>query len=29
MKQVLRAMANTILDVRLQTMGMTEQQAWT
>jgi uncharacterized protein (DUF885 family) len=26
-KQALRALANTILDVRLQTMGMTEQQA--
>jgi uncharacterized protein (DUF885 family) len=26
-KQVLRALANTILDVRLQTMGMTDQQA--
>src|SRR5207344_3312930 len=27
LKQVLRALANTILDVRLQTMGMTDQQA--
>jgi len=27
MKQVLRLLANTILDVRLQTMGMTDQQA--
>ena len=27
MKQTLRALANTILDVRLQTMGMTDQQA--
>ena len=27
LKQVLRAIANTILDVRLQTMGMTDQQA--
>ncbi len=27
LKQALRALANTILDVRLQTMGMTEQQA--
>ena len=27
LKQVLRATANTILDVRLQTMGMTDQQA--
>jgi uncharacterized protein (DUF885 family) len=26
-KQALRALANTILDVRLQTMGMTDQQA--
>jgi uncharacterized protein (DUF885 family) len=26
-KQVLRALANTILDVRLQTMGMTDQEA--
>ncbi|MEQ1949337.1 MAG: DUF885 domain-containing protein [Bryobacteraceae bacterium] len=26
-KQVLRALANTILDIRLQTMGMTDQQA--
>ncbi|MDP9115159.1 MAG: DUF885 domain-containing protein [Acidobacteriota bacterium] len=26
-KQILRVLANTILDVRLQTMGMTEQQA--
>src|SRR5437899_9860479 len=26
-KQILRALANTILDVRLQTMGMTDQQA--
>ncbi len=26
-KQVLRVVANTILDIRLQTMGMTEQQA--
>ena len=26
-KQALRVLANTILDVRLQTMGMTEQQA--
>jgi uncharacterized protein (DUF885 family) len=26
-KQMLRVLANTILDVRLQTMGMTEQQA--
>jgi len=26
-KQTLRALANTILDIRLQTMGMTEQQA--
>jgi uncharacterized protein (DUF885 family) len=26
-KQLLRVLANTILDVRLQTMGMTEQQA--
>lgn len=27
LKQLLRVIANTILDVRLQTMGMTEQQA--
>jgi len=27
MKQLLRVLANTILDVRLQTMGMTDQQA--
>ena len=27
MKQLLRAIANAILDIRLQTMGMTEQQA--
>ncbi len=27
LKQALRALANTILDVRLQTMGMTDQQA--
>ncbi len=27
MKQELRAIANAILDIRLQTMGMTEQQA--
>ena len=27
LKQVLRALANTILDVRLQTMGMTDQEA--
>ena len=27
MKQMLRAIANAILDIRLQTMGMTEQQA--
>jgi len=27
MKQLLRVLANTVLDVRLQTMGMTEQQA--
>jgi uncharacterized protein (DUF885 family) len=27
LKQVLRVLANTILDVRLQTMGMTDQQA--
>jgi uncharacterized protein (DUF885 family) len=27
LKQVLRALANTILDVRLQTMGMTDEQA--
>ena len=27
LKQLLRVLANTILDVRLQTMGMTEQQA--
>jgi uncharacterized protein (DUF885 family) len=27
LKQTLRALANTILDVRLQTMGMTDQQA--
>ena len=27
LKQALRAQANTILDVRLQTMGMTDQQA--
>jgi uncharacterized protein (DUF885 family) len=27
LKQVLRALANTILDVRLQTMGMTDRQA--
>ena len=27
LKQMLRALANTILDVRLQTMGMTDQQA--
>ena len=27
LKQVLRALANTILDIRLQTMGMTDQQA--
>src|SRR5262249_11396905 len=26
-KQLLRVLANTILDVRLQTMGMTDQQA--
>jgi uncharacterized protein (DUF885 family) len=26
-KQILRVLANTILDVRLQTMGMTDQQA--
>ena len=26
-KQILRAIANTILDIRLQTMGMTDQQA--
>ena len=26
-KQALRALANTILDVRLQTMGMTDQEA--
>src|SRR5437764_14106759 len=26
-KQALRGLANTILDVRLQTMGMTDQQA--
>lgn len=26
-KQVLRALANTIIDIRLQTMGMTDQQA--
>ena len=26
-KQMLRVLANTILDVRLQTMGMTDQQA--
>ncbi len=26
-KQLLRAVANTVLDIRLQTMGMTEQQA--
>ena len=28
-KQLLRAIANAILDIRLQTMGMTEQEAWT
>jgi uncharacterized protein (DUF885 family) len=27
LKQLLRVLANTILDVRLQTMGMTDQQA--
>ena len=27
LKQMLRGLANTILDVRLQTMGMTDQQA--
>src|SRR5262249_18699978 len=27
LKQALRALANTILDIRLQTMGMTDQQA--
>jgi uncharacterized protein (DUF885 family) len=27
LKQILRVLANTILDVRLQTMGMTDQQA--
>ena len=27
MKQLLRSIANAILDIRLQTMGMTEQQA--
>ena len=27
MKQLLRVLANTILDIRLQTMGMTDQQA--
>jgi len=27
LKQLLRVVANTILDIRLQTMGMTEQQA--
>jgi uncharacterized protein (DUF885 family) len=27
MKQLLRSIANSILDIRLQTMGMTEQQA--
>ena len=27
LKQALRALANTVLDVRLQTMGMTDQQA--
>lgn len=27
LKQMLRAVANTILDIRLQTMGMTEQEA--
>ena len=27
LKQMLRGMANTILDIRLQTMGMTDQQA--
>ncbi|HTR36141.1 MAG TPA: DUF885 domain-containing protein [Bryobacteraceae bacterium] len=27
LKQILRAIANAILDIRLQTMGMTEQQA--
>jgi uncharacterized protein (DUF885 family) len=27
LKQVLRGLGNTILDVRLQTMGMTDQQA--
>src|ERR1051325_3311462 len=27
LKQAMRAVANTILDVRLQTMGMTDQQA--
>jgi uncharacterized protein (DUF885 family) len=26
-KQLLRVLANTILDIRLQTMGMTDQQA--
>jgi uncharacterized protein (DUF885 family) len=26
-KQLLRAVANTILDIRMQTMGMTDQQA--
>ena len=26
-KQILRGIANTILDIRLQTMGMTDQQA--
>jgi uncharacterized protein (DUF885 family) len=26
-KQILRVLANTILDIRLQTMGMTDQQA--
>ena len=27
LKQLLRVLANTILDIRLQTMGMTDQQA--
>jgi uncharacterized protein (DUF885 family) len=27
LKQMLRGIANTILDIRLQTMGMTDQQA--
>ena len=26
-KQLLRSIANAILDIRLQTMGMTDQQA--